>query len=323
MPEGDVVWRAARALHETFAGRDLIGVDLRWPGVAGEGLRGRRTLEVVPHGKHILHRIDGGVTIHSHLRMDGSWRIVPLARVTPRYARHPSIRAILAVGESEVAGGASVGGDSVRGGASGGAASAGGRADGRRAFGAAGGGPARLGWAAVGWDLGMLDVVPTAQESQLVGQLGPDVLGSDWDEDVAVHNLGRQPHRFIGAALLDQRNLAGLGTIYASESLFVVRLGPWVPVSQVDIESQRGVIRAAKELITRAIRSRTGRIELRVHGRSGLACVRCGRQLRIAPIGEAPMQRVLPYCPHCQGGLAPTDDGAPIAPIGANPSPPK
>ncbi|HEX5970088.1 MAG TPA: DNA-formamidopyrimidine glycosylase family protein, partial [Intrasporangium sp.] len=71
MPEGDTVWRTARRLHEALAGHEIVETDLRWPGIATADLSGRRTLEVVSRGKHLLHRVEGGWTLHSHLRMEG------------------------------------------------------------------------------------------------------------------------------------------------------------------------------------------------------------------------------------------------------------
>ena len=55
----------------------------------------------------------------------------------------------------------------------------------------------------------------------MVGHLGPDLLGPDWNLDEAVRRISAQPDRTIGEALLDQRNLAGLGTFYRAELLFL------------------------------------------------------------------------------------------------------
>ena len=80
----------------------------------------------------------------------------------------------------------------------------------------------------------MLDLVATADEGTLVGHLGPDLLGPDWDLSTALTNLRRDPQRAIGEALLDQRLLAGIGTLYDSESLFLQRIHPWTPVGELD-----------------------------------------------------------------------------------------
>jgi endonuclease-8 len=98
VPEGDVVLRTARRLHAAFAGAPLTVTDLRWPSLATVDLTGREVLEVVAVGKHLLARFTGGLTLHSHLRMDGSWR---LTRTAPGAAGRPfrpgdhRIRAVL------------------------------------------------------------------------------------------------------------------------------------------------------------------------------------------------------------------------------------
>ncbi|MFC7471195.1 DNA-formamidopyrimidine glycosylase family protein [Actinomadura keratinilytica] len=75
MPEGDTVHQAAGRLHQALAGQELTVSDLRVPRLATVDLTGRTVLEVVARGKHLLTRLEGGLTLHSHLRMDGSWRI--------------------------------------------------------------------------------------------------------------------------------------------------------------------------------------------------------------------------------------------------------
>lgn len=281
MPEGDTVWRTARRLHEALAGRDIVESDLRWPSIATVDLRGRSTLEVVSRGKHLLHRIDGGLTLHSHLRMEGQWRIEATARLKPGWRRSPDLRALV------------------------------GTAD----------------WTALGLRLGMLDLVETRDEAQLVGHLGPDLLGDDWDASVAVDHLAaaRVP---LGEALLDQRNLAGLGTLWASETLFVLRLHPWTIASTLDRAVLEQVVDRARRLIDGgrrdAIQSSTGSLAkgetTYVHGRSGRPCRRCGGTVRVAMIGPPTRERTMFYCPSCQGGLGPTDDGRPQRPLGSETS---
>ncbi|MFC8431807.1 Fpg/Nei family DNA glycosylase [Streptomyces sp. NPDC057253] len=75
MPEGDTVWQAARRLHEALAGKPLTRSDLRVPKYATADLTGRHVLDVTPRGKHLLTRMEGGLTLHSHLRMDGAWKV--------------------------------------------------------------------------------------------------------------------------------------------------------------------------------------------------------------------------------------------------------
>src|SRR5262245_5265076 len=69
VPEGDTIWRTAAGLREWVAGRVVTGARPdRLAGLAG------RTLEAVePVGKHLLMRFSGGWTLHSYMRMRGSW----------------------------------------------------------------------------------------------------------------------------------------------------------------------------------------------------------------------------------------------------------
>ncbi len=93
MPEGDVVWRTARQLHGALAGRLLTRSDFRVPRYATADLTGRRVSEARSRGKHLLIRVDGDITVHTHLKMDGSWRVQPAGRPVPASHR---IRVVLA-----------------------------------------------------------------------------------------------------------------------------------------------------------------------------------------------------------------------------------
>src|SRR5260370_40344196 len=76
-------------------------------------------------------------------------------------------------------------------------------------------------WQAVGYQLGVVEVLPTASEHTVVGYLGPDLLGPDWDPAEATRRLLAHPARPVGGAPLDQRHLAGAGHIFATEMLFL------------------------------------------------------------------------------------------------------
>lgn len=75
MPEGDTVHLAATRMHAALAGRELTRTDFRVPRYATLDLSGRDVGEVVACGKHMLLRLAGGVTIHTHYRMEGSWHL--------------------------------------------------------------------------------------------------------------------------------------------------------------------------------------------------------------------------------------------------------
>ncbi|NUR15725.1 MAG: Fpg/Nei family DNA glycosylase, partial [Dermatophilaceae bacterium] len=178
---------------------------------------------------------------------------------------------------------------------------------------------------ALGLRLGMLDLVPTAREGELVGHLGPDVLGPDWDLDRAVGNVLASGVP-VGQALLDQRNLAGVGTLWCAETLFLERVPPWTSTTELGREVIERVVARAQRLIDNGrrnvVQSSTGSFRQGetqyVHARSGRPCRRCGTTVRVAPIGEPTRERTMFYCPGCQGGLGPTDDGRRQAPLGSS-----
>jgi endonuclease-8 len=74
MPEGDTVWHTAATLRQALAGRRLTRCDIRVPRFATVDLTGRVVDEVLSRGKHLFIRV-GPASIHSHLKMDGSWRV--------------------------------------------------------------------------------------------------------------------------------------------------------------------------------------------------------------------------------------------------------
>ena len=75
MPEGDTVLQTAKRLHTALADQVLTRSDLRVPRFATADLTGRTVLGTLSRGKHLLTRFEGCLTLHSHLRMDGSWRV--------------------------------------------------------------------------------------------------------------------------------------------------------------------------------------------------------------------------------------------------------
>lgn len=78
MPEGDTVWNTARVLARAIKGRVIERSDFRVPQLAGADLAGWTVAESASRGKHLLLRVTRtdatGLTLHSHLRMDGVWR---------------------------------------------------------------------------------------------------------------------------------------------------------------------------------------------------------------------------------------------------------
>lgn len=95
MPEGDILRRTAARLDQALAGEVLQRAELRWPSAAGTDLSGRTVLGTTTYGKHLLTRFDDGRTLHTHLRMDGSWAVHRTGSRS-RAERDPRVRAVLA-----------------------------------------------------------------------------------------------------------------------------------------------------------------------------------------------------------------------------------
>jgi endonuclease VIII len=258
VPEGDTVFNTAQVLHTALAGRQLTGADFRVPRLATADLTGWTVLESVSRGKHLLLRLDSPghdrkLTLHSHLRMDGSWRVYQPG-AAPRPAH--TVRVVLRTDEA----------------------------------------------VAVGYHLHDLTLVPTGQEHTLVGHLGPDLLGPDWDPAEAVRRIRENPSASIAEALLDQRNLAGIGNLYKCEVLYLRGLHPWRPVSTVD--DLPAVVDLAHRLLVankgRWTQSTTGSLHrggtTYVYGRRAQPCRRCGTAIQKAEQGE----RITYWCPRCQ-----------------------
>ncbi|PJF02077.1 DNA glycosylase [Streptomyces carminius] len=265
MPEGDTVWRTARQLHRALSGAPLVHCDLRVPRLATTDLAGREVLETLPRGKHLLTRFEGGLTLHSHLRMDGAWRTYAAGG---RWRGGPGhqIRAVLATA-------------------------------------------ART---AVGYRLPVLELLRTTEEDRVVGHLGPDLLGPDWDPAEALRRLLSDPGRPLAEALLDQRNLAGIGNVFAAELCFLVRAGPWLPIGV--LPSPERLPALARKLLEvnkdRPRRVTTGGVPGRssglwVYGRAGSPCLRCGTTVRSRLPDPSDGQRLAYWCPGCQTGPAP------------------
>lgn len=236
----------------------LTRTDFRVPRWAETDLAGRRLLEVVARGKHLLSRIEGGVSLHTHFKMEGAWHVY---RNGERW-RGPGhqVRVVLSTEER----------------------------------------------VAVGFRLAIVELLPTDAEGSVVGHLGPDPLGPDWNAAEVVHRIGEDPSRPIEDALLDQRVMAGPGNVYKCEICFLRGLDPSTPVAAVP--DLRGMVDLMKSLME-ANRdtgaqvttgdTRRGRDHW-VYGRGGRPCRRCGTPIAKRPQPDGGPERVTYWCPHCQ-----------------------
>ncbi|NLU81875.1 DNA-formamidopyrimidine glycosylase family protein [Rhodococcus sp. HNM0569] len=146
---------------------------------------------------------------------------------------------------------------------------------------------------AVGFALGVTEVLPRTRESEVVGHLGPDLLGSDWDPEVAVDRLRAAGDQPIAAALIDQRTLAGIGNVYRSELCFLRGVDPATPVRNV--RDLPAMVRLAHRMM-HADKNNPIRRRPWVYGRAGRRCRRCGTPLVAREIAG---QQIV-HCPSCQ-----------------------
>lgn len=262
MPEGDTVWRTARTLDKALTGKVLLATDFRVPALATVDLRGQAVEQTLARGKHLLTRIGTDHTLHTHLKMGGSWH---LYKPESRW-RRPTHEARVVLRTED--------------------------------------------WTAVGFALGVVELVARADEDKVVGHLGPDLLGPDWDEDEALRRLLADPARPVGDAILDQRNLAGIGNMYKAELCFLAGVSPWLPVGEVTdlprlVRRAKQVLEANKERVEQTTTGdlRRGR-QLWVYRRDKQPCRRCGTPIQVRMQGPDTQERATYWCPVCQPELA-------------------
>ncbi len=273
VPEGDSVWKAAHRMAAGLVGRTVTASDFRVPQHATADLAGRRITAFESYGKHLLTRFTGGLTLHTHFEMDGSWQLVGPGKALPR-TFDDEIRLVLST-------------------------------DGPTAY---------------ALRMPVLELVETAREHAIIGHLGPDLLGPSWDEDEAVRRLGADPDRPLVEALLDQRNLAGIGNLWAVETCFLRGSSPWTPVRDVDLQA---AVRLARRMMTHSLDhpgqvttgdTRRGRTHW-VYGRAERPCRRWGTPVGFRDsVTGANWQRETWWCPSCQPGPVPTLEDRPTRP---------
>lgn len=268
MPEGDSVVRVAAALTRALAGAEVLGSDFRTPATAGVDLSGCRGLETGTHGKHLFTRFERGgesFCLHTHLGMDGRWRLQdPIAAPGRRLpATDHRIRVVLHTDRGSV----------------------------------------------IGTELPVLEMLGPRAEADLLARLGPDLLGPDFDPtglEASLVRAAAHRHDDIGTLLLDQEVVAGLGTVLASETLFLAGISPLRIVAALEPATLRRLYRRARTIAQLSVRTgqrvttgdrRRGR-EYWVYGRQGRPCRRCGTPVTRSQVSQH--LRSLWWCPACQ-----------------------
>ncbi|MEV0360358.1 DNA-formamidopyrimidine glycosylase family protein [Nocardia sp. NPDC050697] len=156
---------------------------------------------------------------------------------------------------------------------------------------------------AVGFSLGKVEVFPLADEHTVIDHLGPDLLGPNWDPAEAVRRLERYPEQTIGVALLDQRNLAGIGNIYRSEVCYLRKVHPATPVREAG--DLLALVNEAQRILSKAAHDRYVPL---AYNRHNWGCRRCGTRIVRRVLGDtgpendriAQRERGIWFCPRCQ-----------------------
>jgi endonuclease-8 len=257
MPEGDTIAYAARRMRPVLEGHVPEGIRTphprhaldRWP----ERLSGRAVTEIKTHGKHLFLRFEGDLTLHSHLRMTGSWGVYGPGRRWGRSARRAWL--VMSRGGHEV----------------------------------------------VQFDGPVLELLTESRTrfDQRLAGLGPDVLAGEFEFGRFLARLRADDYtRGIGDALLDQRNVAGIGNLWKSEGCFDAAIDPWRPLSAISDAEAVAIIEALRPRMLESARTGQQSSGLRVFRRNGHPCPRCSQ--RILARGQGEDNRTTFWCAGCQ-----------------------
>jgi endonuclease VIII len=262
VPEGDTIHRLADRLAAALDAGPLARFEA--PALpAPHPMPGERIGPIQARGKHLLIGFSGGLTLRSHLAMEGSWRLdrqadrPPLAAGTRRPgAGRPQVR-VATGGASAVC------------------------ADTR--------------------EVELLDAAGLRRHPMLAA-LGPDLCDDELDLTLAVARLDRlDPATPIGEVLLDQRPACGIGNVYRSEVLWASRVSPVAPLGTVPALTRADLYATAHRLLRANLGPgprRTVPSGLAVYERAGRRCLRCRDTIRAERIGER--ARTVWWCPGCQ-----------------------
>ena len=160
---------------------------------------------------------------------------------------------------------------------------------------------------------GWLEVVPTIEVEHLksIQALGVDALSEKFTLRYFQAVLAKKPRGIIGALLLEQQLIAGIGNIYRNEALFRAGVLPMRAAGTLTRSETKKLHRSIIEVLREAVilrgmsdgdfRDTDGRMgafeeNAFVYGREGLPCKKCGTMVIRAKLG----QRSVFYCPHCQ-----------------------
>ncbi|MGH9136541.1 MAG: Fpg/Nei family DNA glycosylase [Acidimicrobiales bacterium] len=159
------------------------------------------------------------------------------------------------------------------------------------------------------WDLSgpqSCELLTPEEADRITALLGPDPLRRNADPERFVHAVSNTKNP-VGAVLLDQRVVAGIGNVYRAELLFLHGIHPATPGAGIDadilsalwrtmVEQLRAGLRRGRIVTTLAADRHTRDDRLYAYRREGLPCLRCGTPIVGMPLGG----RRTWFCPACQ-----------------------
>ena len=157
---------------------------------------------------------------------------------------------------------------------------------------------------------GSLHIAKDINNHKLISQLGPEPLSENFNGEYLLDCCKRSKTN-IKTLIMNQKNVVGIGNIYASESLYLSRINPLKESHKLNIKECKRIVSSAKKVLNEAIKvggttlkdfySADGspgyfKIKLNVYGRNGQKCKNCEEEILKVTIN----QRATFYCPNCQ-----------------------
>ena len=278
MPEGDTIFRTARALQKAIGGKTVTAFETGFAKLASMNddapLAGRVVEKVEARGKWCLIYFSGDLILATHMLMSGSWHIY---RTGEKWQRpHGQMRIAIICGDFQAV-----------------------------LFSA---------------QIAEFHTAKSLERSSQIPKLGPDVLSDTFSVATGVHALqayaARHPEAEVGATLLNQRVMAGLGNVYKSEVAFAASVNPFRKMSTLTLREMEKMVEAAQRymkanvaegasegMVTYTGPRRTTRAmdhgaRMWVYRRRGEECRRCGATIEMRKQGT--QVRSTYWCPECQ-----------------------
>jgi endonuclease VIII len=295
MPEGDTIYRTARALERALGGKSVTGFETGLAKLArmndDSPLVGRVIERVESRGKWCLIYFSGDLILVTHMLMSGSWH---LYRSGERWRMgRDKMRVVIRTGDWEA-----------------------------------------VGFNIPVAEFHTARSLLRSQAVQ-VAKLGPDILAESFTVEDGVARLGaygrENPDAEVAVVLLNQQVLAGLGNVYKSEVAFAAGVNPFRAMRTITPREMERMVEVAQRymkanvvdgkgegIVTYSGNRRTTRAmdreeRLWVYRRKGQECRRCGATVMMRRQGT--QARSTYWCPECQPWIGP--DGV-DAPVGGN-----